>query len=136
MTEDELKRLFRKQVPDAYQSLKEAASMTESKAKRYKVETASKTILGAQDVLLKCWGQLSWKDELLLVHIVENVPKEVTANILYENEERNNILKAKSLEGWALKRLYKTLQRQLVAPGEEQKRSIEQRIKARQERLG
>lgn len=138
MTEQELKKLFRKLIPNAYKSLQEAASMQESEAKRYKVSAALKTIDRAQEILTSCWGELRFKDELILTQRAENVPRPVTAHIFYGSAEKNDIKKIIALEDWAFKRLNRLLSAQQSAEvdlQQETNESIAERLKAREQRL-
>ncbi|MGA3676000.1 hypothetical protein [Lysinibacillus agricola] len=79
MTLDELKRLFKKQIPAAYESLKEAETMPEGEVKRYKISAAIEVIEKAQEILASCWDELKFRDELILAHRLDNVPRERTA---------------------------------------------------------
>lgn len=141
MTLDELKRLFKKQIPAAYESLKEAESMPEGEVKRYKVSAALQTIGQAQELLTSCWDKLRFKDGLILTHKSENVPQEYTARILYDYahvEPERAIHNLQALEGIAYKKLYKILSalendsEQLEA---KRQQSMEERLKAREQRI-
>ncbi|WP_375199988.1 hypothetical protein [Bacillus sp. RS11] len=141
MTLDELKRLFKKQIPAAYESLKEAEAMPEGEVKRYKISAAIDVIEKAQDLLASCWGELKFKDELILAHRVENVPVELTAKILYDYahvESKRAIHNLQALEGVAYKKLYKILCTQKansVGLKVEREQSMANRLKAREQRM-
>lgn len=138
MTEQELKHLFKKQIPAAHKSLEEAYSMPEGEAKRYKIDAAMKCIERAFEILDKCHGKMNFKDELILIHKAENFPIERTAAIFYDESDPNAIKKLKALEKWAYKRLYKCLTA-LKATGQDEaeavNQSMEERLKARQQRM-
>lgn len=141
LTLDELKRLFKKQIPAAYESLKEAETMPEGEVKRYKISAAIEVIEKAQDILTSCWDELRFKDELILAHRVENVPVELTAQILYEYahvEPKRAIHNLQALEGIAYKKLYKILcvQKADSAGIEVERRlSMAERLKVREQRM-
>ncbi|EON73840.1 hypothetical protein [Lysinibacillus sphaericus] len=141
MTLDELKSLFKKQIPAAYESLKEAEAMPEGEAKRYKISAALQTIGQVQDILTSCWDELRFKDGLILAHRAENVPREHTARIFYDYahvEPERAIHNLQALEGISYKKLYKILSTQendLEHLEAERQRSMAERIKAREQRI-
>ena len=141
MTLDELKRLFKKQIPATYESLKEAEAMPEGEVKRYKISTAIEVIEKAQDVLASCWDELKFKDELILVHRLENVPRERTAMVFFDyvNTEPTRAMKnLKALENLAYKRLLKLLNGQEVRLEDVSnisQQSMADRLKAREQRM-
>lgn len=141
MTLEELKRLFKKQIPAAYDSLKEAEVMPEGEVKRYKVSAALQTIEQAQELLTSCWDKLRFKDGLILAHRSENVPQECTARILYDYayiEPERAIHNLQALEGISYKKLYKILSVQendLEHLEAERQRSMAERLKAREQRI-
>ena len=139
MTVAELRRLFKKQIPAAYQSLQEAATMPESEAKRYKVQKALEHINKGYEILAKCEGHLRGVDELMLYQRVENISIEKTALVLYGKADKKSIHNAIALEGHVFKRLYKCLTAQEAtqqAETEKVRQSMAERLKAREERLG
>ncbi|MGE8037949.1 hypothetical protein [Lysinibacillus sp. NPDC093692] len=139
MTLDELKRLFKKQIPAAYESLKEAETMPEGEVKRYKISAAIEVIEKAQDILESCCDELNFKDELILAHRTENVPRERTAMIFFDyvNTEPSRAIKnLKALEDLAYKRLLKLLNDQEVHLQDvSNQQSMADRLKAREERM-
>lgn len=138
MTEQELKHLFKKQIPAAHKSIEEAQSMPEGEAKRYKIEAAMKHLEKGHELLEKCFGKLNFKDELILIHILENIPRERTASIFYVDSDANAIKKLIALENKAYGRLYKclaTLEAAQQSEMEKRKRSMGERLKARQQRV-
>ncbi|QPQ29983.1 hypothetical protein [Lysinibacillus sp. JNUCC 51] len=141
MTLDELKRLFRKQIPAAYESLKEAEAMPEGEVKRYKISSAIEVIERAQDILDSCGDDLKFKDELILAHRAENVPRERTAVIFFDyvNIEPTRAIKnLKALENLAYKRLLKLLNNQEVHiedVSNTSQQSMVDRLKAREQRM-
>ncbi|MFJ6207337.1 hypothetical protein [Lysinibacillus sp. NPDC092081] len=141
MTLDELKRLFKKQIPAAYESLKEAEAMPKGEVKRYKISAAIEVIEMAQEVLASCWDELKFKDELILVHRLENVPRERTAMIFFDyvNTEPTRAIKnLKALENLAYKRLLKLLNDQeirLEDVSNTSQQSMADRLKAREQRM-
>ncbi|MBD8025558.1 hypothetical protein H9636_02690 [Ureibacillus sp. Re31] len=138
MTEQELKYLFKKQIPAAHKSLQEAYLMPEGEAKRYKIEAAMKHIEKGHEILEKCFGKWNFKDELILIHKLENFPIERTASIFYGESDPNAIKKLKALENFAYKRLYKcltTLEATQEAEDAKIRQSMSERLKARQQRV-
>ncbi|MGA3600771.1 MULTISPECIES: hypothetical protein [Lysinibacillus] len=141
MTLDELKRLFKKQIPAAYESLKEAETMPEGEVKRYKISAAIEVIEKAQDVLSSCWDELKFKDELILVHRLDNVPRERTAMVFYDyvqTEPTRAINNLKALEDLAYKKMHKLLSSQEVNSeniSNKRQQSMADRLKAREERM-
>lgn len=141
MTLDELKRLFKKQIPAAYESLKEAEAMPEGEVKRYKISAAIEVIEKAQGILESCCTDLKFKDELILAHRVENVPRERTAMIFFDyvNTEPTRAIKnLKALENLAYKRLLKLLNDQevyLEDISNTSQQSMVDRLKAREQRM-
>lgn len=141
MTLDELKRLFKKQIPAAYESLKEAEAMPEGEVKRYKISAAIEVIEKAQGILESCCTDLKFKDELILAHRVENVPRERTAMIFFDyvNTEPTRAIKnLKALENLAYKRLLKLLNDQevyLEDISNTSQQSMVDRLKAREQRV-
>ncbi|UNT55109.1 hypothetical protein [Lysinibacillus capsici] len=141
MTLDELKRLFKKQIPVAYESLKEAEAMPEGEVKRYKISAAIEVIEKAQGILESCCTDLKFKDELILAHRVENVPRERTAMIFFDyvNTEPTRAIKnLKALENLAYKRLLKLLNDQevyLEDISNTSQQSMVDRLKAREQRM-
>jgi len=141
LTLDELKRLFKKQIPAAYESLKEAETMPEGEVKRYKISAAIEVIEKAQDILESCCDELNFKDELILAHRVENVPVELTAKILYDYahvESKRAIHNLQALEGIAYKKMHKILCTQKansVGLKVEREQSMSNRLKAREQRM-
>lgn len=141
MTLDELKRLFKKQIPAAYESLKEAEAMPEGEVKRYKISAAIEVIEKAQGILESCCTDLKFKDELILAHRAENVPRERTAMIFFDyvdTEPTRAIKNLKALEDLAYKRLLKLLNDQEVHSQDvsnTSQQSMADRLKAREERM-
>lgn len=141
MTLDELKRLFKKQIPAAYESLKEAGAMPEGEVKRYKISAAIEVIEKAQDILSSCWDELKFKDELILAHRLDNVPRERTAVIFFDyvdTEPTRAIKNLKALENLAYKRLLKLLNDQEVRledVSNTSQQSMADRLKAREQRM-
>lgn len=141
MTLGELKRLFKKQIPAAYESLKEAEVMPEGEVKRYKISAAIEVIEKAQDVLSSCWDELKFKDELILVHRLDNVPRERTAMVFYDyvqTEPTRAINNLKALEDLAYKKMHKLLSSQEVNSeniSNKRQQSMADRLKAREERM-
>ncbi|MDM5246207.1 hypothetical protein [Lysinibacillus sp. G4S2] len=141
MTLDELKRLFKKQIPAAYESLKEAETMPEGEVKRYKISAAIEVIEKAQDILSSCWDELKFKDELILAHRLDNVPRERTAMIFFDyvNTEPTRAIKnLKALENLAYKRLIKLLNDQevhLEDVSNTSQQSMADRLKAKEQRM-
>lgn len=141
MTLDELKRLFKKQIPAAYESLKEAESMPDGEVRRYKISAAIDVIEKAQDILESCCNDLKFKDELILTHRAENVPRERTAMIFFDyvdTEPTRAIKNLKALEDLAYKRLLKLLNDQEVHSQDvsnTSQQSMADRLKAREERM-
>ncbi|WP_427107961.1 hypothetical protein [Lysinibacillus xylanilyticus] len=115
--------------------------MPEGEVKRYKISAAIDVIEKAQDILTSCWDELKFKDELILAHKVENVPVELTAQILYDYahvEPKRAIHNLQALEGVAYKKLYKILCAQKansVGLKVERQQSMEDRLKAREQRM-
>lgn len=131
---EELKKLFRKQVPAAYKDLEEAALMPEGEAKRLKMQRANDCIEGAMKILLDCSDKMNFKDELILWYRAENLPLERTALILYGEFDKRRVHNVTALEAFAYKRLHKILiarNEEVVAHKNEIKQSIEERIRAR-----
>ncbi len=141
MTLDELKRLFKKQIPVAYESLKEAEAMPEGEVKRYKISAAIEVIEKAQGILESCCTDLKFKDELILAHRIENVPRERTAMIFFDyvnTEPQRAIKNLKALENLAYKRLLKLLNNQKVHlkdVSNTSQQSMVDRLKAREQRM-
>lgn len=141
MTLAELKRLFKKRIPAAYESLKEAEAMPEGEVKRYKISAAIEVIEKAQDVLSSCWDELKFKDELILVHRLDNVPRERTAMVFYDyvqTEPTRAINNLKALEDLAYKKMHKLLSSQEVNSeniSNKRQQSMADRLKAREERM-
>lgn len=138
MTLDELKRLFKKQIPAAYESLKEAEAMPEGEVKRYKTLAAIEVIEKAQGILESCWDELNFRDELILAHRLENVPRERTAMVFYDyvqNEPMRAIKNLKALENLAYKKLHKLLNSQEVRSKDLSKEKMADRLKAREQRM-
>ncbi|MFJ7840342.1 hypothetical protein ACIQXG_12855 [Lysinibacillus sphaericus] len=138
MTLDELKRLFKKQIPAAYESLKEAEAMPEGEVKRYKTLAAFEVIEKAQGILESCWDELNFRDELILAHRLENVPRERTAMVFYDyvqNEPMRAIKNLKALENLAYKKLHKLLNSQEVRSKDLSKEKMADRLKAREQRM-
>lgn len=141
MTLDELKRLFKKQIPAAYESLREAGTMPEGEVKRYKTSAAIEVIEKAQGILENCCTDLKFKDELILAHRVENVPRERTAMIFFDyvnTEPQRAIKNLKALENLAYKRLLKLLKDQevhLEDISNTSQQSMANRLKAREQRM-
>ncbi|WP_068985155.1 hypothetical protein [Lysinibacillus xylanilyticus] len=141
MTLDELKRLFKKQIPAAYESLKEAETMPEGEVKRYKISAAIEVIEKAQDLLASCWDELKFKDELILAHRLDNVPRERTAMVFYDyvqTEPTRAINNLKALEDLAYKKLHKLLNSQEVRSEDlsnTTQQSMVDRLKAREQRM-
>lgn len=141
MTLDELKRLFKKQIPAAYESLREAETMPEGEVKRYKTSAAIEVIEKAQDLLASCWDGLKFKDELILAHRLDNVPRERTAMIFFDyvNTEPSRAIKnLKALENLAYKRLLKLLNNQEICSEDlsnTTQQSMADRLKAREQRM-
>ena len=141
LTLDELKRLFKKQIPAAYESLKEAETLPDGEVRRYKISAAIEVIQKAQDILESCCNDLKFKDELILAHRAENVPRERTAMIFFDyvNTEPTRAIKnLKALENLAYKRLLKLLNNQevhLVDVSNTSQQSMADRLKAREERM-
>jgi len=141
LTLDELKRLFKKQIPAAYESLKEAESMPDGEVRRYKISAAIDVIEKAQDILESCCNDLKFKDELILTHRAENVPRERTAMIFFDyvdTEPTRAIKNLKALEDLAYKRLLKLLNDQEVHSQDvsnTSQQSMADRLKAREERM-
>lgn len=141
MTLDELKRLFKKQIPAAYESLKEAEAMPEGEVKRYKTLAAIEVIEKAQGILESCWDELNFRDELILAHRLENVPRERTAMVFYDYvqiEPIRAIKNLKALENLAYKKLHKLLN-SLEVHSEDLSNTTQQsmadRLKAREQRM-
>lgn len=137
MTEQELKRLFNKQIPKAHKSLQEAASMRESEAKLYKIERAKEVIGRGLEILERCHNELTPKQDFMLWHIADNVPKERTAHILYDSTDVKAISNLKALRHLAFKRLHKVMSSQQYAEvdlQQETRESIAERLKAREQR--
>ncbi|MEQ6050183.1 hypothetical protein U2I53_14130 [Lysinibacillus capsici] len=141
MTLDELKRLFKKQIPAAYESLREAETIQEGEVKRYKTSAAIEVIEKAQGILESCCTDLKFKDELILAHRVENVPRERTAMIFFDyvnTEPQRAIKNLKALENLAYKRLLKLLNDQevhLEDVSNTSQQSMADRLKAREQRM-
>ncbi|UDK95244.1 hypothetical protein EYB33_02790 [Lysinibacillus sphaericus] len=138
MTLDELKRLFKKQIPAAYESLKEAEAMPEGEVKRYKTLAAIEVIEKAQGILESCWDELNFRDELILAHRLENVPRERTAMVFYDyvqNEPMRAVKNLKALENLAYKKLHKLLNSQEVRSKDLSKEKMADRLKAREQRM-
>lgn len=141
MTLDELKRLFKKQIPAAYESLKEAEAMPGGEVKRYKTLAAIEVIEKAQGILENCWDELNFRDELILAHRVENVSRERTAMVFYDyvqNEPMRAIKNLKALENLAYKKLHKLLNSQEVLSEDlsnTTQQSMAERLKAREQRM-
>jgi len=141
LTLDELKRLFKKQIPVAYESLKEAEAMPEGEVKRYKISAAIEVIEKAQGILESCCTDLKFKDELILAHRVENVSRERTAMIFFDyvnTEPQRAIKNLKALENLAYKRLLKLLNNQKVHlkdVSNTSQQSMVDRLKAREQRM-
>ena len=138
---DELRRLFQKQVPAAYESLQEAETMPENEARRYKIHSALQTIERAQSLVMSCDEEISAKDELMLMHITENVPCETTARIFYDYVDEDpgraahNIIALQSL---ALKKLHKALSHCKAFSIEmenDRQESMVERLKAKEQRM-
>lgn len=141
MTLEELKRLFKKQIPAAYESLKEAEVMPDGEVRRYKISAAIEVIENASDILASCWDELKFRDELILAHRLDNVPRERTAMIFYDyvqTEPIRAIKNLKALENLAYKKLYKLLNSQEVRLEDLSnitQQSMADRLKAREERM-
>jgi len=141
LTLDELKRLLKKQIPAAYESLKEAEAMPEGEVKRYKISAAIEVIEKAQGILESCCTDLKFKDELILAHRIENVPRERTAMIFFDyvnTEPQRAIKNLKALENLAYKRLLKLLNNQKVHlkdVSNTSQQSMVDRLKAREQRM-
>ncbi|WGT39048.1 hypothetical protein QH639_25255 [Lysinibacillus sp. 1 U-2021] len=141
MTLDELKRLFKKQIPAAYESLKEAEAMPEGEVKRYKISAAIEVIEKAQGILESYCTDLKFKDELILAHRVENVPRERTAMIFFDyvNTEPTRAIKnLKALEDLAYKKLLNLLNNQEICSEDlsnTTQQSMADRLKAREQRM-
>ncbi|MFM9535509.1 hypothetical protein [Lysinibacillus sp. IITD104] len=141
MTLDELKRFFKKQIPAAYESLKEAETMPEGEVKRYKISAAIEVIEKAQGILESCCTDLKFKDELILAHRVENVPRERTAMIFFDyvNTEPTRAIKnLKALEDLAYKKLLNLLNNQEICSEDlsnTTQQSMADRLKAREQRM-
>lgn len=141
MTLEELKRLFKKQIPAAYESLKEAEAMPDGEVRRYKISAAIEVIENASDILASCWDELKFRDELILAHRLDNVPRERTAMIFYDyvqTEPIRAIKNLKALENLAYKKLYKLLNSQEVRLEDLSnitQQSMADRLKAREERM-
>lgn len=141
MTLEELKRLFKKQIPAAYESLKEAEAMPDGEVRRYKISAAIEVIENASDILASCWDELKFRDELILAHRLDNVPRERTAMIFYDyvqTEPIRAIKNLKALENLAYKKLYKLLNSQKVRLEDLSnitQQSMADRLKAREERM-
>lgn len=138
MTEAELKRLFKRQIPAAYNSLEESVVMPESEAKQFKVQKAWECINKGYEIILLCGNELRGIDEMLLFHRVENVPMNKTALILYGTSDKRAIHNAISLESHVFKRLYKCLTAQEAAQQVEEEKvrqSMAERLKEREKRL-
>ncbi len=141
LTLDELKRFFKKQIPAAYESLREAKTMPEGEVKRYKISAAIEVIEKAQDILESCSSDLKSKDELILAHRAENVPRERTAMIFFDyvNTEPTRAIKnLKALEDLAYKRLLNLLNNQEICSEDllnTTQQSMADRLKAREQRM-
>lgn len=141
MTLEELKRLFKKQIPAAYESLKEAEAMPDGEVRRYKISAAIEVIENASDILASCWDELKFRDELILAHRLDNVPRERTAMIFYDyvqTEPIRAIKNLKALENLAYKKLHKLLNSQEVRLEDLSnitQQSMADRLKAREERM-
>lgn len=141
LTLDELKRFFKKQIPAAYESLKEAETMPEGEVKRYKISAAIEVIEKAQGILESCCTDLKFKDELILAHRVENVPRERTAMIFFDyvNTEPTRAIKnLKALEDLAYKKLLNLLNNQEICSEDlsnTPQQSMADRLKAREQRM-
>lgn len=141
LTLDELKRFFKKQIPAAYESLKEAETMPEGEVKRYKISAAIEVIEKAQGILESCCTDLKFKDELILAHRVENVPRERTAMIFFDyvNTEPTRAIKnLKALEDLAYKKLLNLLNNQEICSEDlsnTTQQSMADRLKAREQRM-
>lgn len=141
LTLDELKRLFKKQIPAAYESLRKAETMPEGEVKRYKTSAAIEVIEKAQGILESCCNDLKFKDELILAHRIENVPRERTAMIFFDyvNTEPTRAIKnLKALENLVYKRLLKLLNDKEVCSEELSNTTLQNmadRLKAREERM-
>jgi len=141
LTLEELKRLFKKQIPAAYESLKEAEAMPDGEVRRYKISAAIEVIENASDILASCWDELKFRDELILAHRLDNVPRERTAMIFYDyvqTEPIRAIKNLKALENLAYKKLYKLLNSQKVRLEDLSnitQQSMADRLKAREERM-
>lgn len=141
LTLDELKRLFKKQIPAAYESLKEAEAMPEGEVKRYKISAAIEVIEKAQDMLASCWDELKFKDELILAHRLDNVPRKRTAMVFYDyvqTEPTRAINNLKALEDLAYKKMHKLLSSQEVNSEDisnKRQQSMVDRLKAREQRM-
>lgn len=130
----ELKKLFRKQIPAAYKDLEEAALMPEGEAKRLKMQRANDCIEKAKKILIDCSDKLNFKDELILWQRAENLPLEYIAVVLYGVADKRRVHNVNALESLAYKRLHKILiarNEKIEVHKDEIKQSIEERIRAR-----
>lgn len=115
--------------------------MPDGEVRRYKISAAIDVIEKAQDILESCCNDLKFKDELILTHRAENVPRERTAMIFFDyvdTEPTRAIKNLKALEDLAYKRLLKLLNDQEVHSQDvsnTSQQSMADRLKAREERM-
>lgn len=112
--------------------------MPEGEVKRYKTLAAIEVIEKAQGILESCWDELNFRDELILAHRLENVPRERTAMVFYDyvqNEPMRAIKNLKALENLAYKKLHKLLNSQEVRSKDLSKEKMADRLKAREQRM-
>ncbi|WP_369354299.1 hypothetical protein [Lysinibacillus capsici] len=115
--------------------------MPEGEVKRYKIFAAIEVIEKARGILESCCTDLKFKDELILAHRIENVPRERTAMIFFDyvnTEPQRAIKNLKALENLAYKRLLKLLNNQKVHlkdVSNTSQQSMVDRLKAREQRM-
>lgn len=137
MTDRELKYFFKKVIPAAHKSIKEAASFPEGVAKRKKVELAIKRIEQGFELLERCGSDWNPKYILLLSNYLGNVPIEQTANIFYRENDNNKVRKTKALIDKAISRMseqLKVIEATNQVEESSLRKNMEQRLKARQQR--
>ncbi|RIJ64153.1 hypothetical protein [Rummeliibacillus sp. POC4] len=135
MSEQELKKLFKKIVPAAYQSLKEAESLPEGEVKQYKVETASERILKAFKILEQCESVLNNKYFICFSMLAEGDSKEYVQNYLIEMGQGSRSFDSIFERGIKEMSCYLSKQEQVTATGNISASSIQERLKARKERM-
>lgn len=134
MSEQELKILFKKIVPSAYQSLKAAESLPEGELKRYKVESANERILKAFKILEQCEHTMSIKYYICFSMLAEGRPWQDVQNYLIEMGQGKKSLDSIFTRGIKEMSGYLSKQAQTPISDNTPASSMQERVKAREQR--